>query len=475
MKNDRAETEKQNAIACVPREGEGETTDSRRVIDELLSFFRFALTKSKFPEIPADLAQDEVFQEIVDYLAMLRENLYRFSRGDLSGQIRHKGFVAGSMKELQAHLRHITWHLDRLASGDFQQHLDFMGEFAESFNRMSTQFYDALSALRESEANLLKLTEELHINEERWKLAVACTQDGIWDIDLTARTAFFSSRLWEILRRPGRPEELAFDPEQWRNSIHPDDREKWDGVMRKTSERVTAEWGREYTEFRIRGGDERFRWIGVYHMLLADEDGKPYRYVGACEDIQEKREREENIRIQATHDQLTGLPNRYLYNDRLRQQMVMAKRNDSSLILVVWDLDGFKAVNDTYGHLAGDQLLIAVAQRLHSCLRETDTLARFGGDEFVMLLSSSRGHETEVAVQMTTRILESLKSPIDVGPGKVRIGASCGISFFPKHSTVGEELFDMADKALYKAKHAGKNRAQVWIPPKSGDVAKPTP
>ncbi|MDR0763965.1 MAG: GGDEF domain-containing protein [Synergistaceae bacterium] len=173
---------------------------------------------------------------------------------------------------------------------------------------------------------------------------------------------------------------------------------------------------------------------------------------------------DDEIRKQATLDQLTKLPNRYLYKDRLSQNMVMAKRNAASLVLILWDLDGFKPVNDTYGHLAGDRLLVAVAELMRSSLRETDTLARFGGDEFVMLIPGYPGHEEEVANLTTSRVFGALREPVGIGVGeeKVTIGASCGISFFPRHTNDGEILFNLADKALYEAKKSGKNTAVVW-------------
>jgi diguanylate cyclase (GGDEF)-like protein len=144
--------------------------------------------------------------------------------------------------------------------------------------------------------------------------------------------------------------------------------------------------------------------------------------------------------------------------------MVMAKRNNSSLIFIVWDLDGFKDINDRYGHLAGDALLVGVAKAMRSSLRETDTLARFGGDEFVMLLSSASGNEEEVSRQATVRIFDVLKKPIDIGEAMVSVGASCGISFFPRHTSEADELFNLADKALYMAKRTGKNRSLIWSP-----------
>lgn len=432
--------------------------------EELLEFINAVFISSRFPEIPLSLSQNEKFATALDYITMLRDVLSRFSRGDIAFRVTHRGFIAGCLKELQGHLRHLTWYADRLATGDFGQRIDFMGNFADSFNAMSERLYNALNALKESEASLRNITEELHLSEERWKLAVACTQDGIWDIDLKEKKAFFSHRLWEILRRPAQNTDVEFSPHFWSKYIHPDDVYEWADIMKSLEVRNPDMSGRRYFEFRVRGGDGKYRWVGSCYMLLCDNNGFPYRFVGACEDIQERREREDAIRLRATHDNLTGLPNRYLYNDRLIQQMVMSKRTDTSLVLIVWDLDGFKEINDTYGHLAGDQLLKGAADAMQSCMRETDTLARFGGDEFVMLLACSLGYETEVAVQTTTRIFEILKTPINIGETSVVIDASCGISFFPKHATDGDKLFLLADKALYMAKRLGKNRVQVWIP-----------
>jgi diguanylate cyclase (GGDEF)-like protein len=249
----------------------------------------------------------------------------------------------------------------------------------------------------------------------------------------------------------------------WGSHIHPDDLPKWAEVVNAPrGGKIMNEQGKQYSEFRVIGGDGKYRWVGVHHMVIVNNDGAPRRFVGTCEDIQEMREHEDEIRKQATLDQLTKLPNRYLYNDRLLQKMVMAKRNATSLVLILWDLDGFKWVNDTYGHLAGDRLLVVISEIMKASLRETDTLARFGGDEFVMLISSYRDQEEDVAKLATSRIFNALKEPLDVGVERVRIGASCGVSFFPRHTSDGEVLFNLADKALYEAKKAGKNRAVVW-------------
>lgn len=434
---------------------------------ELFWIMHQFMVASKMPVLPQDYNEDELFSALINDLTDLRDVLSHFSRGDLAYRVKGRGFLMGCLKELQSHLRHLTWHADRLANGDFTQRIEFMGNFSDSFNAMACKLYQTMNALKENEAHLLALAEELHASEERWKLAVTCSQDGIWDIDIATRKAYFSPRLLEILRGIEKETETTFDEGKWRKNILPDDVPVWDEVMSKVNG-SSAESSRHYFELRLRGDDGRYRWIGANYLLICDAQQSPNRFVGAIEDIQESRERDETIRVQATHDNLTGLPNRYLYNDRLAQQIVMAKRTQGSLIMVVWDLDSFKLVNDTFGHLVGDQLLRNVGQVMVSSLREIDTLARFGGDEFVMLLSCPRGEETNVAAYTTTRIFDALSKPMNVGGISLTARASCGISFYPKHATDGDTLFELADKALYMAKRAGKNRAQVWMPLENG-------
>jgi diguanylate cyclase (GGDEF)-like protein len=436
--------------------------------EELLQIIYEMSCKPRFPEVPEWAREVAYMPEIIENMGMVRNAAYSFAHGDLSTEVRGKGFLAGCFKELQANLRHLTWFAKRVASGDYEQQIDFMGDFSEYFNRMARDFYEALRSLRESETNLIRLSRELHKSEERWQLAVSCTQEGVWDIDLTTRKAFFSPRLWDILRQPVIHEDIDFDPVTWGGFIHPDDLPRWAAIANSAGRKLMADMGKQYAEFRVMGGDGKYRWVGMHHMVIVNSEGVPRRFVGTCEDIQELREREDEIRKQATLDQLTKLPNRYLYNDRLLQKMVMARRDASALVLILWDLDGFKWVNDNYGHLAGDRLLVVVAEMMRGSLRESDTLARFGGDEFVMLLSSPRGQEQSVVDHTTSRIFSLLSEPLDIGVERVKIGASCGVSFFPNHTDDGDTLFNLADKALYHAKRTGKNKSVIWDQKKLG-------
>jgi diguanylate cyclase (GGDEF)-like protein len=164
----------------------------------------------------------------------------------------------------------------------------------------------------------------------------------------------------------------------------------------------------------------------------------------------------------AHHDPLTDLPNRWLFNDRLDQALRRGQRQGEMVALHYFDLDDFKAVNDSFGHVSGDRLLVAVAKRLGACVRESDTLARIGGDEFAVVQSGAAGRAG--AVMLAERLLAALDAPVVIDGQALRISASIGIGFFPDHATSPEQLHQIADQALYRAKAAGPARFQVWEP-----------
>ena len=171
---------------------------------------------------------------------------------------------------------------------------------------------------------------------------------------------------------------------------------------------------------------------------------------------------ESTIRHQASHDLLTGLPNRGLFYDRLSLELINAQRHGEHLAVMFLDLDRFKLVNDTLGHAAGDQLLQSMAQRLQSSLREGDTLARWAGDEFTMLLPQIGSSQT--AVRIAQRILDTLSQPFELDKQELHIKASIGIVFAPYDGEDAETLLKNADTAMYRAKQLGKNNYQLYAP-----------
>ncbi|PCI48675.1 MAG: hypothetical protein COB49_05835, partial [Alphaproteobacteria bacterium] len=179
-------------------------------------------------------------------------------------------------------------------------------------------------------------------------------------------------------------------------------------------------------------------------------------------DVTERHEAERLIRKMALHDSLTGLANRNLLQQRLDEAMRMAKRMDKKLSVMFLDLDGFKPVNDIFGHATGDKLLRVVANRLEICAREIDTVARLGGDEFA-ILATGIDNETNVT-RAAQRVLDNVRKPIIIDGYSHQIGTSIGISFYPSDSEDPEELFRMADVALYQAKDDGRNIYRLYNP-----------
>jgi diguanylate cyclase (GGDEF)-like protein/PAS domain S-box-containing protein len=170
----------------------------------------------------------------------------------------------------------------------------------------------------------------------------------------------------------------------------------------------------------------------------------------------------DRLAYQAQHDALTGLPNRFLLEDRLRQALAYADRHASCLAVLLLDLDGFKYINDSLGHQAGDQVLVEITQRLRAVIRQTDTLARLGGDEFCIIATDL--HRQEDAFRVAQSCLDSLRRPIRVAERDYPVSASIGISYYPEHGDRPEILQQHADTAMYHAKFNGKNGFQVFTP-----------
>ncbi len=194
---------------------------------------------------------------------------------------------------------------------------------------------------------------------------------------------------------------------------------------------------------------------------VRDEHGKTLRYVALYTDITRLKENEQKLERSAHFDMLTNLPNRVLLADRLQQGMVQARRREQRLAVVFLDLDGFKSINDTFGHEAGDQLLITLSVHMKQALREGDTLARLGGDEFVAVLVDIGGIDT--SLPMLTRLLTAAAEPVQLGEITLQVSASLGVTFYPQAEDIdADQLLRQADQAMYQAKQAGKNRYHLF-------------
>ncbi len=208
-------------------------------------------------------------------------------------------------------------------------------------------------------------------------------------------------------------------------------------------------------------------WVRERNQLLFDEGGTPIELHMIGRDITERKQAEEQLLQNAFHDALTGLPNRALFMDRLRQAVEHAKRQEDYLFALLFlDLERFKAINDSLGHLLGDQLLIAIAGRLKACLRPMDTVARLGGDEFTILLEDIE--DIGDAIKVANRVQAELSLPFDLGGQEVFTSVSIGITLSAIGYDQPEDLLRDADMAMYRAKNQGSARYEIFNPDMHG-------
>ncbi len=240
------------------------------------------------------------------------------------------------------------------------------------------------------------------------------------------------------------------------------------GSGRQNSDFYTAMWrdlmsrGHWHGELwnRRKNGDLYAEKLSIAAVRDVADESK--HYVALFSDITELKEHQRQLEHMAHYDALTGMPNRVLLADRLKHAIAQTRRRKRGLALVYLDLDGFKDVNDALGHDAGDQLLIAIAQRLRDALREGDTLARLGGDEFVAVLTDL-GDQGECEIVLT-RLLQAAASPVKLRQHTLQVSASLGVTLYPQDGSDADTLLRHADQAMYLAKQAGKNRYHLFDP-----------
>lgn len=254
--------------------------------------------------------------------------------------------------------------------------------------------------------------------------------------------------------------------EGWMTLIHPDDRTMMVNYLKQNeAEGSDRSFDKEYRI--IRHNDQSERWMHGLGKLKLDKQGHPYQLVGTVQDITARKQTAEKIQSLAFYDHLTGLPNRRLLLDRLRQTLTVCARGELSGALLFIDLDNFKSLNDTLGHDIGDLLLQKVATRLKSCVRKEDTVARLGGDEFVVMLEDLRHDSLEAALHaemIGEKILVALGDAYQLATHSCHSTPSIGIALFNGHDKTMDELLKHADIAMYQAKKAGRNTLRFFDP-----------
>lgn len=292
-------------------------------------------------------------------------------------------------------------------------------------------------------------------SEERYHFIADNTADHIWTMDLSMHFIYSSPAVTKILGYT--VEELMkktfdhyFTPESLvRTKKMLMEELEADGNPNVDPNRIRTLQSEHYHK------DGHLVWMESSLTFIRDAGMKPVGILGVSRDITERKKAEEQIQYLATHDVLTDLPGLRLAYDRLSSALNMARRYKKEVALMFVDLDGFKAVNDTLGHDAGDYVLRQVAQRMLSCVRETDTVARIGGDEFLIIATEINAPEN--AAQIAQKVIHTVSQPFIFHGHQAIVGASIGIALFPDHGEDVNQLIKQADEAMYKVKNSCKN------------------
>ncbi|BBD66103.1 hypothetical protein NIES4072_02180 [Nostoc commune NIES-4072] len=310
--------------------------------------------------------------------------------------------------------------------------------------------YDELRLRKQSEIALRE-------NEDRLRMAIASAQLGTWDWNLLTGELKWDTGCKAMF---GLPPDAESSIETFFEGLHPDDRDRLQEIIQEALN--PASGGFYDTEYRTIGIQDKVeRWLRAKGQAYFETNRKPIRFIGTVLNITEQKQTEAQLIHDVFHDSLTGLPNRALFVERLEQALALTKRHSDYRFAVLFlDVDRFKVINDSLGHIIGDQLLMGLARRLERCLRVGDTVARLGGDEFTILLDDIK--DLNDVKNVANRINVALTGAFNLGGNEVITTVSIGIALGTSTYNLSEELIRDADIAMYRAKALGKARYEIF-------------
>jgi diguanylate cyclase (GGDEF)-like protein/PAS domain S-box-containing protein len=440
--------------------------DSSQILEEIDQYIQKAMREGlgreglTFPFDPHDLdnegLRDACFR-LAELFAMINESYHfseQLSQGKLKAQVSKKNIFAMPLKSLQANLTHLSWQAKQVAEGDLNQQVHFLGEFSDSFNHM-------INSLREKQSI-----------EQRFKLITEVIGEGIFLVDTHGRVVFANPEAYHMLGYL--PDQLLgatvhetfFKQFPDGSLIDPDDNPLLGAIND----------GESYNEegaFTCCSG--KLLPVMISSRPIPEEDTVAGTVI-AFRDITEQKNYLQSLETintllekQATTDSLTGIYNRMKFNDVLEREIARAKRYESSLALIMFDIDYFKKINDTYGHGTGDKVLKRLAQLVMANIRDSDSFARWGGEEFTLC---SPGITLFQGMQLAEKIRGSIEQYDFYNAS--RVTASFGVSLYRLGDTIST-LTNRADDALYQAKEKGRNRVEVetaWLESSAPGISK---
>ncbi|MGZ0787160.1 diguanylate cyclase [Pseudomonas sp. TKO26] len=302
-----------------------------------------------------------------------------------------------------------------------------------------------------------KRVEGLPNDAERFKRSQYFARIGTWDWEVDTQRLYWSEAIYGMFGfKVG---EVVPSYELFCSCVHPEDRERV-----RAGELRCLETGENHDEeYRVVWPDGSIHWLRETGNVVKNVHDTTIKMLGVVRDITDEKVSTRQLQQLAHFDPLTGLPNRLMLEQRLSRALEQARHNQTRVALVFVDLNGFKAINDQYGHAAGDRVLSATARRLQGILRSSDTVARIGGDEFVVVLEglSQELDLTEEARRIGEKIFNELSPPVEVDSQRHSIGSSLGVAVFPDHAGRMDQLLHIADLAMYEAKRSGNNQYRL--------------
>ena len=334
----------------------------------------------------------------------------------------------------------------------------------DGFARQTLDLREKTRSLRREIPTRRQAERQLKRSEDRLAEAQRVAHVGSWEWDFRTHEIYCSDELYRILKLDLAPDHVNTLFGALFERVHPDDQK----VVKERIARAFEQQEPYRVEHRIILPDKTVRHLMGQGLILWDEENKPARLIGTVFDITARKQAEEEIKRLAFHDSLTGLANRVLLKERLELELAHARREGTTLAVLFLDLDRFKLVNDSLGHSVGDWLIQQVADRLRSCLRDSDTVARQGGDEFIIVLPNikNQGNVKMVA----EKVLRALQEVYVYEEHELFVSCSIGVALFPVNGDNAADLLKNADAAMYFVKNKGKGAYQFYMDNLNEDV-----